>query len=159
MEISDIIEQQALALGCLYLRAIPSDANDYVERTELSDQTLVIYSNHPNVSVAVQNYLKLTYPITIQVVKLGNFDDNTVDSDILINQCRSIAIQLAMNILNSIEGVVYPDNIAVDPFDTIQVMDDILTGVTIGINVEYPYTCVPPSSNGIFDYTFDKTFN
>lgn len=157
MEVSEIIEQQALALGCLYLRAIPSDANDYTERVEIAENTLVIYSNNPNVLVNLESFIKLTYPVTIQVVKLGSFDDNTVDSDLLINECRNTAIQLANNILNSIDGVVYPPNFSIDPFDTIQVMDDILTGVTITLDIQLPYFC--PTVTNIFDKTFDITFN
>jgi hypothetical protein len=141
MKISQILKDIATNLGEIYLRATPSDANNELQEIEVGSKVLCIYSNHPSVEYNLEFNIKALYPLQIQFLKIADFDDNTVDSDLLIDICREEAEKFAIGLINYQENFIFPDGFTIDPFDTIKVDDSILTGVTLNINFEYTLNC------------------
>lgn len=142
MIVSQAIKETAEKLGALYLRAVPSEANETIERHDLQGRFLVIYTNHPTVDYDITGgFTKANYPVQIQVLKLGDFDDNTEDSDILVDECRAFAETMALALLNYEEGIIFPDGFETDPFDTVQIYDSILTGVTLTLDINFQLVC------------------
>jgi len=141
MQVSETIKEAAQRLDCLYLRATPSEANEEIERTAMKGLTLVIYTNFPSVDFKLDPLIKATYPVEIQVLKLASYDDNTRDSDVYIDGCRDIALKLALDILNTTPAIIYPEDINTETFDSVQIYDDILTGVTLSFNLEFQINC------------------
>ena len=69
MEVSQIIDQIACSLDCLYLRATDDDANVKLEDIDLQGLPIVIYNNLPIVAGSLGNNHQEVTPLEIYVYK------------------------------------------------------------------------------------------
>lgn len=160
MQISQALQAIASNLGLEYLRATDPQANEELGRKDLNGLTIMIYNNLPDVEYNVYPYLEANYPVQVKIMKLASFDDNTVDTDIIQDSCRTIAEQVARDLMSYDDTIIAPETFLITSQDNVELFDDILTGVTLEIDIKYTINCPPPPpSSGIFDNTFDNTFN
>jgi len=139
MEVSQIIEQIACSLDCLYLRATDDDANVKLEDIDLQGLPIVIYNNLPIVAGSLGNNHQEVTPLEISVYKKAYFDDETIDSDVLINECRVIARKIVLALLPFM--AVEPEDYEIDTLNRLAQFDVILTGVQINIDFTENISC------------------
>jgi len=139
MEVSQIIDQIACSLDCLYLRATDDDANVKLEDIDLQGLPIVIYNNLPIVAGSLGNNHQEVTPLEISVYKKAYFDDETIDSDVLINECRVIARKIVLALLPFM--AVEPEDYEIDTLNRLAQFDVILTGVQINIDFTENISC------------------
>jgi hypothetical protein len=139
MEVSQIIKQIAEGLDCLYLRATDEDANVRIDEIDLQGLPIVIYNNLPIVAGLLANNHQEITPLEISVYKKAYFDDETTDSDLLINECRVIARKIVLGLLPFM--AVAPEDYEIDTLNRLQQFDAILTGVQINIDFTENISC------------------
>jgi len=139
MEVNKMIQQVADQLDLLYLRATDYDANVRIEDIDLKSLPILIYNNLLEVDYSLEATTRALYPIEIKILKLGYFDATTEDADYIINRCRDIAQDVAKLLLQN--DVVAPEGFRIDALNTVEIYDEIMTGVTLFIDIEFTINC------------------
>lgn len=132
--INEIIES---AIGTIdkatYLRATDSEANTVLGDIDLSDITLCIYNNIPDIKNIVKSSIIREWPVEIQILQLASFDDNDSDGDVIRALCVPIADRIYDAIVSNMETVQAGPNINynIKMLDQVKLYDKILTGVQL----------------------------
>ena len=134
MSVTDII-RDAVALfdNSIFLRATEFDANIEVADVDLEGQTVFIYNNLPTVSNSALGGVVSAYPIQIQILQLGEFDDNTDQSDTI----RDDLIPVATQLFNTLQADPrhskgeYAESFDTDLQGQVKIYNTILTGVML----------------------------
>lgn len=120
----------------VFLRATDSDANISIDEIDLRNRTVFIYHNLPRVVSTVQRggLVQENWPTEIDVLQLAEFDDTTIDGDVLRNNCKILADSLMDQLKIRNDSVTPLANYENSFSEAVQVHDKILTGVRLRFN-------------------------
>ena len=142
MELSQELKRIADELGILYFRFNESDMNQAISDTDVQGLQLMNWLNEPLVTYQASGVFIATYPLEIEVLELAEADDNTPDSDQIVDRCRRTAEKLVSKLL-AVDEILIADGqtFSIDSLTTIKKYDDVFTGVLIQISVSYNAIC------------------
>lgn len=135
--ISEILKTTVQKLpNALFLRATDLDANIELEKIDIGIRTLFIYNNLPNVNNPIQEggLVQEIVPISIGIVRLADFDDNTRDGDELREDCKIMAHRLMDQLKNRTDSVTPIPDYQTNFTDAEKIHDVILTGLILRFN-------------------------
>jgi hypothetical protein len=117
----------------VFLRATDADASTDVDRIDLSGKTIFIYNNLPTVDhPQVQGgSVFRSWPVEIRILRLADFDDNTVQGDALRDICIAGADAVYDKLPTQFSDLPVPSTYSLNLLGEVKVYDKTLTGVRL----------------------------
>jgi len=132
--VSSIIEDAvATVTDSVYLRATDMDANTSVAEIALEGKVFCVFNNLPTMKATGENGFTYEVPVEISVLRLADFDDNTIDGDAIRDSVVPSAEKIFDKIARDsrISNLMVSEGYELSFEDQVEIYDSILTGVKL----------------------------
>ena len=124
-----------------YLRATDHNANISADQIDLAEKVLVQYNNRPTISGSIAGLSGVAsevVPVEISFLKLADFDDDSEDTDILIDDLVGYARTMFDKISSLTSGAQSATSYTIEQDSTIKIYDKTMSGVKLSFDIITP---------------------